>query len=1454
MRPEAFGPPCPAGDQPHQQDRDARLDPSRRARDCFPLPCPPKVLQEGRLSRRSQQRLTRKARAQEDVRETVKALNWMNGFSPSLEFEGPPDHLQKQVLDRAVHLTEMAWQKGTLPVVPSEEAALAELLKGRGEYEDSSVPVTLARFEIERISLPETLDDVPDVASVLPEEALRYLESPELMIRQEVCQDEPIVPYYDPSLKNSRKNYRLLMQKLHDIGYLRFTFSPKARAGLFFVHKSDRKRVRMIVDARPANQLFDSPPSVQLCTAEGFARIEIAAPTDLQPGTAAFEDHLRRQGLFFGLADVKDCFHRMRQPAWLSKYFCWDPIPARWMKGLVGTDLEGFQVKATDYVYPMPASLCMGFSWSLYFAQRANEHLMTQIPSLSESTLVSDRGPPVVFGPGSTEKVRHYVYVDNLGIISPHQAVVEKGLKELGPCFDGRGLVLRPGEIQHEDIKALGCSMRGDMMATRITPSRFIRLRQAIGAVLRRKKVSGRVLEVVLGHITFCCLCNRQLLCIFSAIYKFIKRCYFAPAKLWDSVRIELWAFRSLMIYLHSDWWRPWNPLVSASDSSLEGYGVSVSFWDPQQVASCGRRLERSRFRKQASTAARSHALASAGFVKDEVTECWKRREVSDEELLEGSGWQLSDDFEEIPAPFLAKTLWEPKLWGKWEFNAGILELEARALVKSLRRVALSVFGSDIRQLLLADNMAVVLSFDRFRARNYRLLKQIRVFTSYLLARNIAATVRWIPSEFNNSDEPSRIFSDEESKLLTSLIPAPDVAQKGSKSAASSRETQESSTSGPSEVSAQDSKCAKTGAQPAETQCEASLGNAYYPLSTEFLPARRGPVGASGEWESQETEVSFKKFHKQHFGARSKGVTSQKAGQETVPQVGEHDHGRRRSHSARKECHWREEPQGLQKGIGRVQSICSPSRLGSHRCSITGSAPDPVSEQDLPPRPPGLQGRPLDGGNLPFPPTVWQNGVRKAAQDVACPEGFSQTDSRPKPSTLSFDGVGSYGGGTPPHGQTSHGSLRPRFIVQLRQALGIDPPPSLLFGEASAGRDFKLEFVDESRGAGHCVQDGRIRQQCGPGQSLADHLGTSPVWISQAEPSSDSALGLRLWSVQRCLQASSHHLGPGPDSLSGPPLGPFHRPSPELPQPAGSDAKRAMEIPNQCDALREVSTFGSHSGKFDLKPPSSLSHVRGKPWGDHAGIPLGARLRRKQVMHGYVMDLFAGTGGVSYQCERIGYFTKQWDIRNGPLQDLTQPRVVRRLLREIRKGRVLAVMMAPSCTGFSRARDRTKVIRNHRFPWGIPQRFLTEQEKQLLHVGNACFRTCIKLISELNQRCIPWVLENPWSSRCWNLPPTRQLLQQQQAFLCRGDFCQWGTKWRKPTGFLYNHILDSHRLSRPCSGHNGQCCRTGQPHKLLSGTCPTGVPWAIAAEPYPSKLCCDLAHVLTSKYHATSSF
>ena len=73
-----------------------------------------------------------------------------------------------------------------------------------------------------------------------------------------------------------------------------------------------------------------------------------------------------------------------------------------------------------------------------------------------------------------------------------------------------------------------------------------------------------------------------------------------------------------------------------------------------------------------------------------------------------------------------------------------------------MQRLALTRFGTKIRQRFLADNLGVCLSFARCRAKNFKLLAIIRHFCAYALARGIVSALRWIPSEFNSSDPVSR--------------------------------------------------------------------------------------------------------------------------------------------------------------------------------------------------------------------------------------------------------------------------------------------------------------------------------------------------------------------------------------------------------------------------------------------------------------------------------------------------------------------------------------------------------------------------------------------------------------------------------------------------------------------------------------------------------------------------
>eukprot|EP00974_Lingulodinium_polyedra_P089592 8687606-Lingulodinium_polyedra.AAC.1 len=61
----------------------------------------------------------------------------------------------------------------------------------------------------------------------------------------------------------------------------------------------------------------------------------------------------------------------------------------------------------------------MGFAWSLFYCQTLGEHQALCTPGLSLRTVLRDRGQPlVIFFRDRESGLRHYIYVDNMGIIS----------------------------------------------------------------------------------------------------------------------------------------------------------------------------------------------------------------------------------------------------------------------------------------------------------------------------------------------------------------------------------------------------------------------------------------------------------------------------------------------------------------------------------------------------------------------------------------------------------------------------------------------------------------------------------------------------------------------------------------------------------------------------------------------------------------------------------------------------------------------------------------------------------------------------------------------------------------------------------------------------------------------------------------------------------------------------
>ena len=73
--------------------------------------------------------------------------------------------------------------------------------------------------------------------------------------------------------------------------------------------------------------------------------------------------------------------------------------------------------------------------------------------------LMTDRGEPAVFELGGRPTTFHYVYVDNIGILSTEKEAVEGPLAMMVSHFDDQGLTLHEAEIHEESAIALGVEL-----------------------------------------------------------------------------------------------------------------------------------------------------------------------------------------------------------------------------------------------------------------------------------------------------------------------------------------------------------------------------------------------------------------------------------------------------------------------------------------------------------------------------------------------------------------------------------------------------------------------------------------------------------------------------------------------------------------------------------------------------------------------------------------------------------------------------------------------------------------------------------------------------------------------------------------------------------------------------------------------------------------------------------
>jgi hypothetical protein len=588
--------------------------------------------------------------------------------------------------------------------------------------------VERSSFKAEHVSLPSAPVEGTLFTELLPtDDRQRYLDKQEMLgpwvgrlfadakelVRGAVYMGLP----HDEYLK--------LVMRLHGLHMLRFipTATVKEVNGLFGVYKDVGDEdagvppvIRLIFDGRRANCHFVNPPPVQLPHPCRLAELT------LQEG----------QVLVGGKLDLKDYYHHLRVPDWLVPYL---GLPAVSVRELLATGGDALLLQQLEtavqqglpldtMVHPALTTLPMGWSHSVYVAQRVHTHLLHSrgaLPAVEE--ISPSRGLS-----GVTDC--HSVYVDDLGVFKVGQA----GDAQLVALVNGR-LDAAAETMQAEGVpenkkkrsggstrlESLGVCVDGDKGLLHATPEKVALLVAATREVIARGWMSPKGMERLVGRWTWVMLLRRPLLSVFSRVYQYIRSKGGKCRRLWGSVARELQLAVDLVPFLFADLRAQASDLVVAVDASEEGLGVVYKRGTSDQVLG--------------SYARGSLPPADGGL--PQTPDRPQHLHRSDPR------WFSRD--------------WRIAVRGKWRYPlAHISDGEGQAALHALVWLGSRKWARDKRHFLFQDSSVALSGLVKGRSSSPPMLRSLRKSAAVMLACGMWVSPSWVPSADNPADGPSR--------------------------------------------------------------------------------------------------------------------------------------------------------------------------------------------------------------------------------------------------------------------------------------------------------------------------------------------------------------------------------------------------------------------------------------------------------------------------------------------------------------------------------------------------------------------------------------------------------------------------------------------------------------------------------------------------------------------------
>ena len=224
------------------------------------------------------------------------------------------------------------------------------------------LPQGLVPLIATRVALPSELNNVP-LLSLLPESiSSLYNNFTSLLLPPALVQHNLTEAHLrKPRVLATRTEYVALISRMARLGMLSMTTTPVCINGLFGVPKGDK--IRLILDARPANCYFVRPPRVKLPSPSHLAALRIP----------------RGHPLYVSKMDLSNFYHQLTLPDWIRPFFALPALTVDEISSMGTVGLSEDLVHAFGSglpVYPCCATLPMGFSHSVFLAQSVHESVL----------------------------------------------------------------------------------------------------------------------------------------------------------------------------------------------------------------------------------------------------------------------------------------------------------------------------------------------------------------------------------------------------------------------------------------------------------------------------------------------------------------------------------------------------------------------------------------------------------------------------------------------------------------------------------------------------------------------------------------------------------------------------------------------------------------------------------------------------------------------------------------------------------------------------------------------------------------------------------------------------------------------------------------------------------------------------------------------------------------------